>query len=78
MSAVWNVYDMHFDAAIKNNNMENGMENTICVIGGANIDICGSSLEPLKNYIVPYPHNSYLMHCYQKGQNHSPHLICLD
>lgn len=26
------------------------MENTICVIGGANIDICGSSLEPLKNY----------------------------
>ena len=50
MSAVWNVYDMHFDAAIKNNNMENGMENTICVIGGANIDICGSSLEPLKNY----------------------------
>lgn len=26
------------------------MENTICVIGGANIDICGSSLEPLKNF----------------------------
>jgi sugar/nucleoside kinase (ribokinase family) len=31
-------------------NVEIGMENTICVIGGANIDICGSSLEPLKNY----------------------------
>lgn len=26
------------------------MQNTICVIGGANIDICGSSLEPLRNY----------------------------
>ncbi len=35
---------------LKNNYMESGMENTICVIGGANIDICGSSLEPLKNY----------------------------
>jgi pseudouridine kinase len=30
--------------------MESNMENTICVIGGANIDICGSSLEPLKNF----------------------------
>lgn len=26
------------------------MENKICVIGGANIDICGSSLEPLKSF----------------------------
>jgi len=30
--------------------MGNEFKKTICVIGGANIDLCGSSLEPLRNY----------------------------